>query len=48
MGVCRKSVGLGWVVETAKTKKQDDTMAGFKVDIIYTSTHNEPIIYYKT
>ena len=42
-----RSAGMGWVVEKAKTRKQDDTMVEFRVAMMPTYTHKGPIFHYK-
>ena len=43
----RRGVGIGWMVEKAKTKKQDDTMVEFRVAMMATCTNKRPIFHYK-
>ena len=43
----RRGAGVGWVVEKAKTKKQDDTLLEFRVAMMCTCTHKGPIFHYK-
>ena len=38
---------MGWVVERAKTKKQDDTVVEFRMAVISTYTHRGSIVHYK-
>ena len=39
--------GVGWVVAKAKTKKRDDTIAGFRVAIMCTCIQKGPTFHYK-
>ena len=40
-------MGVGWVVEKAKTKMQDDMTVEFRMEMMSTCTHKGPIFHLK-
>ena len=47
MVVSRKGTRVGWLVQKAKTKKQDNTNGRFRVPVMSTCAHNGPIFHCK-